>query len=28
VAGLAISGKDKGEAQNEAPPVDVHSLLP
>jgi NADH-quinone oxidoreductase subunit I len=28
VAGLAIGGKDKGEAQNEAPPVDVHSLLP
>jgi NADH-quinone oxidoreductase subunit I len=28
VAGLAIKGKDKGEAQNEAPPVDVHDLLP
>ena len=28
VAGLAIGGKDKGEAQNESPPVDVHSLLP
>jgi NADH-quinone oxidoreductase subunit I len=28
VAGLAIGGKDKGEAQNEAPPVDVHSLMP
>jgi len=28
VAGLAIGGKDKGEAQREAPPVDVHGLLP
>ncbi|MCL4302224.1 MAG: NADH-quinone oxidoreductase subunit NuoI [Anaerolineae bacterium] len=28
VAGLAIGGKDKGEAENEAPPVDVHTLLP
>ncbi|MGZ8219258.1 NADH-quinone oxidoreductase subunit NuoI [Methylomagnum sp.] len=28
VAGLAIRGKDKGEAENEAPPVDVRSLLP
>ncbi len=28
VAGLAIGGKDKGEAENEKPPVDVHSLLP
>jgi len=28
VAGLAIEGKGKGEAQNEAPPVDVKSLLP
>jgi len=28
VAGLAIGGKDKGEAQREAPPVDVHRLLP
>jgi len=28
VAGLAIDGKDKGEAQNEAAPVDVHGLLP
>ena len=28
VAGLAISGKAKGEAENEAPPVDVKSLLP
>lgn len=28
VAGLAIANKDKGEAENEAPPVDVRSLLP
>lgn len=28
VAGLAIGGKKKGEAQDEAPPVDVKSLLP
>ena len=28
VAGLAIGGKDKGEAKNEAPPTDVRSLLP
>jgi NADH-quinone oxidoreductase subunit I len=28
VAGLAIAGKDKGEAENEAPPADRHSLLP
>jgi NADH-quinone oxidoreductase subunit I len=28
VAGVAIRGKDKGEAENEAPPVDVRSLLP
>ena len=28
VAGLAIGGKAKGEAENEAPPVDVKSLLP
>ena len=28
VAGLAIGGKDKGEAEREAPPVDVHGLLP
>jgi NADH-quinone oxidoreductase subunit I len=27
VAGLAIAGKDKGEAENEAPPVDVRSLI-
>jgi NADH-quinone oxidoreductase subunit I len=28
VSGLAIPGKDKGEAQGERPPVDVKSLLP
>lgn len=28
VAGLAVGGKDKGEAINENPPVDVRSLLP
>jgi NADH-quinone oxidoreductase subunit I len=28
VAGLAIGGKGKGEAACEAPPVDVHDLLP
>ena len=28
VAGLAIKDKDKGEAENEAPPVDLHRLLP
>ena len=28
VAGVKVGGKDKGEAANEAPPVDVHSLLP
>ncbi|MBD3162226.1 MAG: NADH-quinone oxidoreductase subunit NuoI [Candidatus Latescibacteria bacterium] len=27
-AGLAIPGKDKGEAENEDPPVDLRSLLP
>jgi NADH-quinone oxidoreductase subunit I len=27
-AGLAIGGKDKGQARNEEPPVDLHSLLP
>ena len=26
VAGLAIGGKDKGEAENESPPVDVRGL--
>jgi NADH-quinone oxidoreductase subunit I len=28
VAGLGIGGKDKGEAENEAPPVDVRTLMP
>jgi NADH-quinone oxidoreductase subunit I len=28
VAGLAVAGKDKGEAENEAAPIDVRSLLP
>jgi NADH-quinone oxidoreductase subunit I len=28
VSGLAIEGKDKGQAQNEAEPIDVKSLLP
>lgn len=28
LAGLAIGGKGKGEAENEDPPVDVRSLLP
>ena len=28
VAGLAIGGKDKGDAENEAKPVDLHRLLP
>jgi NADH-quinone oxidoreductase subunit I len=28
VAGLTIAGKDKGEADNERPPVDVRTLLP
>ncbi len=28
VAGLAIANKDKGEAENEAPPVDVRQLMP
>jgi NADH-quinone oxidoreductase subunit I len=28
VAGVKIGGKDKGEAENEAPPVDLRSLLP
>ena len=28
VAGLAIPGKDKGEAERERPPVDTRSLLP
>jgi len=28
MAGLAIGGKDKGEAENEAPPEDPRTLLP
>jgi NADH-quinone oxidoreductase subunit I len=28
VAGLAIGGKGKGEAENEESPVEVHTLLP
>ncbi|MCS5582474.1 MAG: NADH-quinone oxidoreductase subunit I, partial [Pseudomonadales bacterium] len=28
VSGKSIEDKDKGEARNEAPPVDVRSLLP
>jgi NADH-quinone oxidoreductase subunit I len=28
VAGATIGGKNKGEAENEAPPVDPRSLLP
>lgn len=28
VSGVKIGGKDKGEAENEAAPVDLHSLLP
>ena len=28
VAGLAVSGKGKGEAKNEDPPLDVHTLMP
>lgn len=28
VAGMSIAGKDKGQAQNEAEPVNVKSLLP
>lgn len=28
VAGLAIGGKGKGEAEHEAPPTDIHRLLP
>jgi len=28
VAGLAVKGKDKGQAENEAAPVDLKSLLP
>ncbi len=28
VAGKSIAGKDKGDGDGEAPPVDIHSLLP
>ena len=28
VAGVAIGGKEKGEAENEQPPVDVRELMP
>jgi NADH-quinone oxidoreductase subunit I len=28
VAGIQIKDKGKGEAENEAPPIDVHGLLP
>ncbi len=28
VAGLAVPGKDKGQAEREEPPVDVKVLLP
>jgi NADH-quinone oxidoreductase subunit I len=28
VAGKAVGGKDKGQAENEAMPVDVRQLLP
>jgi NADH-quinone oxidoreductase subunit I len=28
VAGIGIAGKDKGQAEHEAPPVDVRDLLP
>jgi NADH-quinone oxidoreductase subunit I len=28
VAGLKIGGKDKGEAENELPPIDLRSLMP
>ena len=28
VAGLSIAGKDKGQAENERPPEDVHGLMP
>ena len=28
VAGLAVPGKDKGDAEHEAPPIDTHSLMP
>ncbi len=28
VAGVEIAGKDKGQAEHESQPVDIHSLLP
>ncbi|MGA2094500.1 MAG: NADH-quinone oxidoreductase subunit NuoI [Sedimentisphaerales bacterium] len=28
VAGVSITNKDKGRAQNESPPVDMHDLMP
>lgn len=28
VAGVKIGGKDKGEAERESPPVDLHTLMP
>ena len=28
IAGLAIAGKDKGQAENEAPPEDLHDVMP
>ncbi len=28
VAGVQIGGKDKGESEREAPPTDLHSLMP
>jgi NADH-quinone oxidoreductase subunit I len=28
VAGVAIGGKDKGEAEHEAPPADVRTVMP
>jgi len=28
VAGLSIAGKDKGQAENEAPPEDLHAVMP
>jgi NADH-quinone oxidoreductase subunit I len=28
VAGLAVAGKDKGQAENESAPVDPHTLMP
>ena len=28
VAGAAIGGKDKGQSQEESPPVDIHTIMP